>query len=221
MSFSYQWLLEQISKFIEERSDLVYFDNYEDKYSVYTKSFEYLRNSAAFHTSSFVQEYISNLISDINIESRIIDIGCGSGATGMQFAFLGHDITFCDFEGIGLEFVRWLIEKEKYENAKVVPYENANRDFFVFYDIILAFDVLEHTGNHLAFIKWLASLGKRVILTFPINEPFYPPYENNKVLDEWVDWEAIQWIVYMRYFNIQFKIIDGRAYVDFTTSNEK
>ncbi|KKL85249.1 hypothetical protein LCGC14_1956620, partial [marine sediment metagenome] len=49
------------------------------------------------------------------------------------------------------------------------------------YDIAVALDVMEHTGNHLGFVRWISELAQRVVVCYPRME-FSPPYVT--VVDE-------------------------------------
>ena len=97
---------------------------------------------------------------------KIIDVGCASGLTGFRFVNKGHLVTFHDFEGIGLEFIRWFLKDRKYGNAHwVVPYGNSLP--YGRYDAVVSIDVLEHTGNHLGYLKWLEN---EFFISFPYNK---------------------------------------------------
>ena len=83
------------------------------------------------------------------------------------------------------------------------------------YNIVVALDVLEHTGNHLGFLKWIEGLGEKAFISFPYITKFYPPYE--PVIDEWVDVDAISSIIVERYENVDFHRIDGRIFIQYET----
>jgi len=143
-------------------------------------------------------------------------VGCALGHTGLQF-IQEHHVTFYDFAGIGLLFLQWLKDDQQYQNMTVFPYggiqDEIEKTKHEKFDIVLAFDVLEHTGNHLGFLKWIEYLGNKVYLCFPFVNKFYPPYVPR--IDEWVDTDAICDIVHSRYKNVDMLRVDQRIYIEY------
>lgn len=178
--------------------------------SLYTESPMYLEHLGVFHRQTNVIEFIQWLLDTIPQHEKIWDVGCVCGYTGMAFALNGYDVAFHDFDGLGLDFLRWMKDENVlgYQNITIVPYgEPAPRR-----DWAIALDVIEHTTNQLAFLRWMSDLGRRVAFTFPTSpykEPFRLP------LDQWVDGEAVGWIVERRHNVIHNEIADGRTYIVF------
>jgi len=190
-----------------------------DKDTTYYKSSKYLYElSGQFHTSHFVEKYIDEIIVDLSLSKKnIIDVGCALGHTGLKFVEREHFVTFYDFPGIGLAFLEWLKIDQGFNNMITKPYGSLNDKFKLDkedkFDIILAFDVMEHTGNHLGFLKWLEHLGNKVYLCFPYVDEYFPPYVPR--IDEWVDTDTIIKVIKRRYKNVDFLKVDGRLYAEY------
>lgn len=176
----------------------------DDKRSTYTESGDYLLYTTQYHTDAGMAE-LMNYIYKIPARS-VIDAGCCSGFTGLLMALKSYyDVIFHDFEGLGLKFIRWFIEKHSL-NAEVVPYGEK----IDCADLAIALDVIEHTGNHLSFIRWMNGLGRSKVICYPLMA-FAPPYVD--VMDEWVDDEAIRQIVGSRYETIFDWSQNGRRFL--------
>ncbi len=182
-------IVDDLKNFLSDREP---FNDYlSDKERTYTASPDYLISVISFHGNRNVAAFEESVKPSAG--TKIIDVGCCSGITGLNLAVQGYPVTFHDFEGLGLDFIRWFSERHAL-NTEVIPY---GQELERHHDIAIALDVLEHTGNHLAFIKWISYLAGRVMICYPLSVPFMPPYE--KVLDEWVDDLAIRDIVRHRY----------------------
>lgn len=179
-----------------------------DKHQTYTASPEYLLYTTSFHHDHWIKELIDSLRPPAG--TNFIDVGCCSGFTGLTLALRGYGVTFHDFEGLGLQFVRWFSDKHSL-NTRIIPY---GQDLPESYDIAIALDVLEHTGNHLGFLYWISGLAKKVVITYPLLS-FVPPYDNR--LDEWVDDQAIRSIVESRYHLVDDYSQASRRYLIWKT----
>lgn len=181
--------------------------NSDDLEETYTRSTEYLTYTTQFHRAADIAEFLVKVINQIKPGDTITDVGCHSGFTGLSVVMAGKQrVTFHDFEGIGLEFVEWYIEHNDIGEARIIPYgTNPSRSKWV-----LAFDVLEHTGNQLAALKWLELLTNHyVAMTYPLIG-YHPPYI--KPIDEYVDDEAIQMVIDSRYTIKESYIADGHRF---------
>lgn len=162
-----------------------------DKIRTYTESADYLIGTTYFHNDIYVKQFEADFKKH-SPGTRFLDVGCCTGSTGLALARRGYHVGFHDFEGLGLEFIRWLSGEESLD-TDVIPYGTKEP---VDYNVAIALDVMEHTGNHLGFIRWISSLAPKVIITYPLMA-FAPPYE--MVIDEWIDDEAVRTILYERY----------------------
>jgi hypothetical protein len=199
-------IIDDLKRFLSDREPFT--DYLLDKRRTYTASPDYLIYVTSFHGNRNVAAFEQSICAPLG--TRFIDVGCCSGVTGLNLALRGYHVTFHDYEGLGLEFIRWF-SKEHRLDTKVIPYGEET----VNYDVAIALDVLEHTGNHLAFIKWISSLADKVMICYPLSVPFAPPYEN--VLDEWVDDKAIRQIVSERYKVVSDENPDGRRFLVWRT----
>lgn len=181
----------------------------DDLPGTYTNSPEYLKHLISFHADGTKQEALSWLREHIHRDESLIDVGCAAGFTGLAFALLGYSrVTLHDFEGLGLGFARWFVERYALP-VSVVPYGmSVDR-----HDWAVALDVIEHTGNHLGFLRWMDELGRTVAITHPTVE-FTPPYA--PVLDQWVDGEALVWCIERRYRILEHGFKHNRRFIVFT-----
>ena len=162
-----------------------------DLRATYTQSWDYLAYIGNFHADKPVGSFLAHIADLITDGDTVVDIGCGAGYTGLQLAALGCKVTFHDFAGYGLEFIAWYAQREGLA-VRIVPYGTDLEQ----HDFAVAFDVLEHTGNHLGALRWLAGLGRTVALCYP-TAAYRPPF--HPVFDEWVDDEAVHWMLEKRH----------------------
>ena len=186
-----------------------------DLFEVYTASPRYQMYITEFHEEPDICNYINSILESTALESSgrefsFVDAGCGSGFTGLSIALASKKlVTFHDFAGLGLDFISDYLIHNPEINAKVVPYGK----YVPRHVMAIALDVLEHTGNHLCTLKWLRDLGDYVAISYPLM-PYFPPFV--KVLDEYVDDEAIQWVCEKRYRIILSEIFNGRRFLIYT-----
>lgn len=162
---------------------------------IYTQGNAKIVNSTKLEASLTRQsaniDFISILSEFIQSDSRILEIGCGSGINlklfenlnGWKGAYLGIDIQFyTDWENL-------INCKIQFSQADIF---NISRDVFKKYDIIFSHSVLEHIKNDLNLISNLASSDRSVQIhcvpgrTSPIAYPFhgfrnYNKYEINEI----------------------------------------
>ena len=176
----------------------------------YTSSPSYLKLTMDYHANIHLvdlQRWFNN-----RIQGTVVDVGCATGVVGLSLAHKGMPVAFHDFEGIGLEFIRWYAQKHHLDYT-TIPYGQPIAQ----YDWAIALDVLEHTPNPLTFLRWISELGKNVFITYPCSIDFQPPYEPLRT-DEWTDDEAIVWVVEKRYEMFLNYRVDGRRYIGFKSS---
>jgi hypothetical protein len=178
--------------------------------ATYTRSPGYLLHTLCdFHRQNNVLAFIQWLRENIPPGATVWDVGCASGFTGLTLALLdGYDVAFHDYDGLGLGFVLWAAKRAEVQ-VRAVPYDDyapvEKRDWAV------ALDVIEHTGNHLGFVRWMSELGDTVAISFP-HATYFPPY--TQVLDEWVDVDGIKLIINERY-NVLLDYYEDRTYMVF------
>ena len=178
----------------------------------YTKSPDYLLNIiAAFHGGSGVRGIVAWLMEQIPPSTSVIDVGCVCGFTGLPLAMAGRLVTFHDFEGLGLQFIRWFAEKEGLP-VTIAPYGEtispAHADTPHKWSIAL--DVIEHTGEHVGFLRWMKTLGGTVAFSHP-HIRWHEPWQTK--LDEHVDHEALRTIIEQRYEILHESNTAGRQFM--------
>ena len=172
----------------------------DDKFATYTDSTAYFEHLAEGHRDELTSAFLA---SALHISQQpaahicsVTDAGCMFGGSGLVMAMAGIKTTFHDFPGIGLDFIRWYAKEAHIEPyVELLPYGAPIHKA----DLCLALDVLEHTGNHLATLRWLKQLGQIICMTYPVSVPWNYPFDNAKVIDEWVDDEAIGWVLQRRH----------------------
>ena len=180
----------------------------------YTESPSYLRYLGDFHHQNAVVEFMDWLLANIEPSATVWDVGCVNGYTGLVLALHGYDVAFHDYEGIGLDFIRWVepILGDINGNGVKISITPYTTDAVLKRDWAIALDVIEHTPNALGFVRWMKELGDTVAFSFP-EARFLPPYL--PVLDQWTDGEALRWVIDKRYDLKTSFIADGRTYIVF------
>jgi len=187
-----------------------------DLKATYTRSAAYLKAIAGFQHHQTKVRALNIVYNYFQPNTRALDLGCCAGFTGLALRLSGWpNVDFADFEGLGLEFVRQFCLGKGWQ-AEVHPYDLADGALggVPCYELVLAFDVIEHTPNQLAFIEWLRRLGKYVAITWPTVgwvPPLYQP------IDAWVDQEATMWVIERRYRVLEAWFEDNRQFMLFET----
>ncbi len=167
----------------------------------YTQSPWYLLYTTEFHDDPNVSNFINMITSRTLTGTTFVDVGCGSGMTGLLIALQGFAVTFHDYESLGMDFIRGFIARHGL-SASVIPYgEEVPR-----HTVAIALDVLEHTSSHVSTLRWLRELGINVALTYPLL-PYRRPYIRE--VDEYVDDEAMMLVANQRY-NVVFATIHNK-----------
>ena len=98
-------------------------------------------------------EYILNQLNKKNIKKLdILDIGCGGGLVSESLAKLGGNITGIDFVESNIKIAK-LHAKKNGLNIKYLCKDVEKFQFNKKFDIIIAFEVLEHLDNWKDFLK--------------------------------------------------------------------
>lgn len=176
-----------------------------DLTQLYNNDLDYLWWTALWHAHPVVQSWLDGIAANMSA-ARVLDLGTGNGFTGLTIALLtSAQVVFSDFDAtsLGSQFIRDFCEVHDltYEIRSYQDLDDTE------YDIVIAADVLEHTGNHPAALRWFARLGKEVHICYPISVPWAPPYI--KRVDDWVDDELIMIAIAARY-NLLGTIVSNR-----------
>lgn len=211
-----------LKAYLKERNAVEVLTKKDDKYLIevdklhqlYTESPLYQLYITEFHDDPDVEYFIKSLavgaintLNTLKTKTSFVDVGCGNGFTGLLLSQYGDfSITFQDYEGLGLDFIRHYLSKNPQINGSVVPYG----EYVPRHTVAVALDVLEHTHNHLASLRWFRSLGDYVAMSYPLM-PYAPPYV--VMVDEYVDDEALLYVCEKRYQVILAKIVNGRRFL--------
>jgi len=106
-----------------------------------------------------------------SLSRRLLDVGCGEGTFIKRMEELGFEVYGCD---IAEEPIRFAREVYGLRNVIASRAEELPEDWKDF-DVITAFEVLEHTENPLGFLKCLYNLlkpGGYLILSVPLSGQF-------------------------------------------------
>lgn len=99
----------------------------------------------------------------------VLEIGC---STGYGTQFLGRDI---DYTGLDYDPVIIEVAKEQNWDSTVFEPKFINADINTYaignYDVIIAFEIIEHLDNGLEIVEKLKSHCKRLLISVPWNEP--------------------------------------------------
>lgn len=118
--------------------------------------------------------------------ATILDYGCGVGSDGIKFAEMGYDVSFADYQSKCLEFLKWRIELRDWQ-TKVYPDFQIDSKF----DLVFAFDVLEHSQTPEQVLVEMEKLGGKVAVNLLPDmqvskgkqEQFHYAYDHNKLLE--------------------------------------
>jgi hypothetical protein len=176
-----------------------------DPHEAYSESPAYQMYSIEFHDDPQVYSFIDALLLNSPDTASFIDVGCCTGVTGLCLAMAGRYVTFHDYEGLGPDFVKYMLEKHNLR-GEFVPYGLPVRR----HSIAVALDVLEHSSSHTSMLTWLTELGDNVALTYPVHE-YRPPFIN--YVDQYVDDPAIMVIAELRYAIVFTVIANGRRFL--------
>lgn len=112
----------------------------------------------------------TNIINEIRTKypdtKKILDFGSGCGQNAIMLAEAGYDVSMADYDGYTSEFARFRAKKRDL-NIKFYDIEMPINDKF---DIILAFDVLEHVPDNefektIHLLKSLKHNGGKILTT--------------------------------------------------------
>ena len=184
-----------------------------DPHEAYAESPAYQMYSIEFHDDPNVYTFIDGLLMYTDDDASFVDVGCCTGVTGLCLAFAGRYVTFHDYEGLGQEFIKYMLAKHALR-GEFIPYGMPIER----HTVAVALDVLEHTSSHTSTLTWLLNLGDNVALTYPVH-PWREPYIN--YVDQYVDDEAILMVANARYEIILATTANGRRFLVYAPRIDK
>lgn len=192
----YAAIEEGAKLFLADKQGAVVSD--QNKEATYLNAPDYFAETMRYHHDPWVHAFMSTAmrVTMGNDKHRLVDTGCAFGVTGLCWAMAGEHVIFHDFAGsLGLQFIEDFARRcDITEFVEIIPYgEPIKRQ-----DAVLSFDVTEHVPNSVGYLQYLKELGDLVLVTWPCRVPRKPPYEIEG-LDQWIDDEAMIWIIERRY----------------------
>ena len=186
-----------------------------DLAGTYSRSSDYLKSVAGFQRHETKAKALTAVLNRFPLDTKALDLGCCAGFTGLALRLNGwQNVDFADFEGLGLGFVRQFCAARGWESAIHTFVANGLMPNWPRYDLVLGFDVIEHTPNQLAFIEWLRRLGKCAAVTWP-TVPWQPPLYQQ--IDTWIDTPAMLEVIERRFNVVEAWLEDSRQFVLFET----
>ena len=154
-----------------ESTNQQYFGSYWNEYMI-----TYLNQSAG---GRWVEYLLGLILREIppNEVRTVADVGCGVGKKTVQMAnyFVGAEVTGYDFSEAGINAARhhYSLANVHFETEDITTADYPNR-----YDLITAFDLLEHIEDWQGLAAKLININNRyVILSSPVGR--MRPYEVN------------------------------------------
>ena len=158
------------------------------KAAIYKESSKYPIYTTLFHHGQEMLDLNYYILQMMKPGSKVIDVGCSSGLTGLLYAHFGFDVILHDFEGVSLDIVRKYMETTAPRGkVEIITYGSQLPDDI---DWVLSFDTMEHTGNHLGFLRWIEAMASRRAITYPKTIKYEPPFVPSGI-DEWIDDERV------------------------------
>lgn len=115
----------------------------------YRSSEGYLYNLTAFAMTGTKLPYLRALAESLAPGATVLDYGCGIGSDGLFLIEAGYRVAFADFDNPSTRYLRWrlghrALDARVYDLDREAPPEG--------FDLVYAFDVVEHVEDPFAFL---------------------------------------------------------------------
>ena len=134
-----------------------------DEQRLYRTSEAYLYNLTAFAMTGTKLPYLDVLRAAAAPPARVLDYGCGIGSDGLALAARGYEVAFADFDNPSTRYLRWRLERRGLRSDVYDLDHDRVPDAF---DLVYAFDVIEHAQDPFAFLARLESCAPLVLVNF-------------------------------------------------------
>jgi SAM-dependent methyltransferase len=138
-----------------------------DEQRLYRESRAYLYNLTVFAMSPTKEPYLETLTQHVPPGSRVLDYGCGIGSDGLRLLEAGYEVTFADFDNPSVHYLRWRLARRGL-SAQIVDLDRETPSGF---DLVFAFDVIEHVDNPYDLLAQLETAGRLVLVNFLEDDP--------------------------------------------------
>ena len=189
------FLVEDIVRLYKEQEDLNvenYFRHGEEVYLLECEDTKYrfyfpfeIIGDAAFYENLRDSDYDRNDADDhkfayqqINENAELLEIGCGTGKFLEQISGITKNVT-----GLELNTLAAKSAVEKGFDVKVQFIEEHAKERLNYYDVVCAFQVLEHIADVKPFLEAALKLLKpngKLIFSVPNNEPYFQRIRDRK-----------------------------------------
>jgi SAM-dependent methyltransferase len=132
-----------------------------DERTLYRTSEAYLYNLTAFAITGTKDPYLSLLTRAVSPPARILDYGCGIGSDGLCLLEAGYRVAFADFANPSIEYLRWRLARR---GLRADIYDVEADEIPSNFELVYAFDVIEHAGDQLGFLGQLEAHARLVLV---------------------------------------------------------
>jgi SAM-dependent methyltransferase len=134
-----------------------------DEALLYRTSEAYLYNLTAFAMTRIKAPYLEALTARVAPGATVLDYGCGIGSDGLALLGAGYDVAFADFDNPSTRYLRWRLE-QRGRDARVYDLDAGEPPGE--FDVVLAFDVIEHVDDPHDFLTRLEAQADLVLVNF-------------------------------------------------------
>lgn len=143
-------------------------DRIGDEQTLYRTSEAYLYDLTVFAMSRTKVRYLRDMTRFVRPGARVLDYGCGIGSDGLCLLEAGYDVAFADFDNPSTRYLQWRLGRRGYSAAVYDLDQGAPPAGF---DIVFAFDVIEHVDDPFDFLGRLETQAELVMVNFLESEP--------------------------------------------------
>ena len=132
-----------------------------DEATLYRTSEAYLYNLAAFAMTGTKDPYLTELVRAVPRGGRVLDYGCGIGSDGLLLLEAGYRVEFADFDSPSTRYLRWRL-RHRALDAQVYDLDAGPPPGG--YDLVFAFDVVEHADDPEGLLSLLEAQADLVLV---------------------------------------------------------
>lgn len=138
-----------------------------DHATLYRTSEAYLYDLTMFSVWGTKEPYLAALRRLVPAPARLLDYGCGIGSDGLRLIGDGYEVAFADFDNPSTRYLRWRLARRGLD----VPVHDVERGVGGNYDLVYAFDVIEHVDDPRAFLALIEAKAALVMVNLLEADP--------------------------------------------------